>query len=190
MNYKMLITPFVAYVVNSSEVDWKDPFNLWTVRVVYACSLVFAIITKLLVHSKVNAKHDDRRVRIPAKTQYGVEKPARELSVTEYDREALSAQIKAIIISTFITVFLHLRNEWVLPMIISSVHQNLLMTYDSPLFQIYVLGYSDSGNSPLKRPWNPNTHGFQEIIKQAQAMQEKSFKMGDKKQKSGKSRSR
>mmetsp|Transcript_2220 Transcript_2220/g.5220 ORF Transcript_2220/g.5220 Transcript_2220/m.5220 type:complete len:199 (+) Transcript_2220:266-862(+) len=181
-NYKMLLTPLLAYVVNSSDVDWKDPFYLWGVRGMFTLAVIFSIVSKVLVYTKVNATHDERRVRIKAQTKFGgIEEPARELSVTEHDMEQLSTQFKTLVISCVITVFLHLWNDWVLPMIMQTVHQ-VLTSYDHPLFQIHLLGYSDSGDSnPLKRPWNNAPQGFQDILKQAQMMDPKRREAAERK---------
>lgn len=170
-SYKVLITPLLAYVVNSSDVDWKDPVYLWGVRGFFTLSIMFSVITKLFVYRKIKAVHDERRVRIKAQTKFGgIEEPAREISVSEHDMEQLSQQSRFLVVASIITIFLHIRIDWVLPMILQTAQQ-VLMSYDSPLFQIHILGYSDSGdNNPLKRPWNTTQPGFQDMLKQAQMM--------------------
>lgn len=69
-------------------------------------------------------------------------------------------------INAFVAVSIHLRFGYVIPMILGSLH-HVLQSYDSPLFQVHLMGYSDSGDhNPFKRPWPTGPPGkFPYIIR-------------------------
>uniref|UniRef100_A0A6U2BLL2 Inorganic phosphate transporter n=1 Tax=Hemiselmis andersenii TaxID=464988 RepID=A0A6U2BLL2_HEMAN len=189
MSLKMFITPALVYAINQADIDWKDESNLFTLRSVWAGAMVCSLIVKLVVRSKVLSRFDDRRVRIKASTKMGQEIEAREITVSEHDEEQVGQGLQQFFIQCCITAGIHYKWGYSLPLIIG-VWTQIMMTYDSPLFQIHMLGYSDSGEgNPLKRPWSGPQNGFEDLWKKAQMMDPKKKEAMDRskdKKKAGK----
>lgn len=149
----------------------KDPTNLLYVRSFYACSLLIAIIMRAVVYSKLQGAVDERRVRIKPQTKNGIDVDGRDLSVTEYDEEKMREQITQLMIVMAITGGIHYYYSAILPLIFGGI-QLVLTTYESQLFQIHIMGYSDSGgeSNPLRRPWSGPKTGFEDIWKKVRRM--------------------
>eukprot|EP00285_Hemiselmis_virescens_P017883 CAMPEP_0173377710 /NCGR_PEP_ID=MMETSP1356-20130122/988_1 /TAXON_ID=77927 ORGANISM="Hemiselmis virescens, Strain PCC157" /NCGR_SAMPLE_ID=MMETSP1356 /ASSEMBLY_ACC=CAM_ASM_000847 /LENGTH=200 /DNA_ID=CAMNT_0014330571 /DNA_START=107 /DNA_END=709 /DNA_ORIENTATION=+ len=189
MSIKMFITPALVYVINKSDIDWTNETTGLTVRVMWATTMVLSLIIKLVVRSKVNSKFDDRRVRIKATTKGMQEIEAREITVSEHDAEEVQKGFTQHLMGCCITMFVHFKFGFWIPLIIGCIHQ-FMSTYDSPLFQIHILGYSDSGEgNPLKRPWSGSSGGLEDMWKKAQMMDPKKRELMDRskeKKKAGK----
>ncbi|EKX52467.1 hypothetical protein GUITHDRAFT_161199 [Guillardia theta CCMP2712] len=177
-NVKMFITPLLVYIVNSADIDWTDETYVLIVRSTFAAVIAAVVLLKLWLFSQVNKAADERRVKIkPTK----LEPEGRDVSVREHDIEKLSQALRTLVMGVGITVILHIRNQWVLPMIIQIFHQPLAL-YDYPLFKIFVLGYKDTGDSnPLKRPWAGENPVFADIWKQAQMMSDPNYQANERK---------
>eukprot|EP00286_Rhodomonas_abbreviata_P021381 CAMPEP_0181314012 /NCGR_PEP_ID=MMETSP1101-20121128/14573_1 /TAXON_ID=46948 /ORGANISM="Rhodomonas abbreviata, Strain Caron Lab Isolate" /LENGTH=201 /DNA_ID=CAMNT_0023421041 /DNA_START=111 /DNA_END=716 /DNA_ORIENTATION=- len=172
INWKMILSPILVYAIETSHIDWTDPFNLNAARAAYAAVTLCIAILKLWLYRKINASYDERRVKMkPSKGVTGEEIPARELSVTDHDLEQLQASARTWLMATLISVGIHSWKGWYLPIIFQCFSQPL-MAYDAPLFQIHVLGFSDSGDhNPLKRPWAASPkNAFEEVYRQANMM--------------------
>mmetsp|Transcript_1635 Transcript_1635/g.2238 ORF Transcript_1635/g.2238 Transcript_1635/m.2238 type:complete len:202 (+) Transcript_1635:43-648(+) len=183
MNAQMFITPLLVSVVQSADIDWKDPHVLLCVRAIFGASMSCMLVMLVFIYTKVNSTNDERRVKIKEKKQFGVvQEEARELTVSEHDLDVVGKNMKTLVISLCITGMMHKQYAWVLPLVIQSVHQPIAM-YQSPLFQIYILGRREGGaNNPLSRPWsNTPPGGIGDIWKQAQAMQEKGKEAAERK---------
>mmetsp|Transcript_10746 Transcript_10746/g.26622 ORF Transcript_10746/g.26622 Transcript_10746/m.26622 type:complete len:203 (+) Transcript_10746:87-695(+) len=189
MSLKMFITPALAYAINQADIDWTNESTMFTLRATWVAAMSLSLILKLVIRSKINSGYDDRRVRIKASTQMGQEIEAREITVSEHDAEKVQEGIKQFLIQCLVTGFIHLKFGYFLPLILGMSTQ-VLMTYDSPLFQIHMLGYSDSGEgNPLKRPWTGGKNTFEDLWSKAQAMDPKKKEAMDRskeKKKAGK----
>mmetsp|Transcript_61027 Transcript_61027/g.127930 ORF Transcript_61027/g.127930 Transcript_61027/m.127930 type:complete len:193 (-) Transcript_61027:9-587(-) len=168
VNWKLLVTPFMVYCIHSADIDWTDGVTLLMVRIFFGISTIVSLLSRLWIYRIVDSTNDERRVKIKPSTKFNATTGAHEVTVTEHDMEQLGISIRTLLVSTAVTIGLHLYHSWVLPVIIQAVHQPIAL-WDSPLFQIHVLGLSDSGDhNPLKRPWTQSTNGFEDIWKQAQ----------------------
>ena len=175
MDARMFIGPAVVYFVNSADVDWTDPQALLCVRAAFGACMLGILVLYAYIYSLVSRSADERRVKIKEKKQFGVvQEEAREVSVMEYDLETVGKNIKTALITVCITMFLHSKYQYILPMVIQVVMQPI-QAYSNPLFKIHILKERDTGASnPLSRPWrNAAPGGIGEMWSQAQAMQDR-----------------
>lgn len=190
MNWKMIVTPLVVYGIHTAEVDWTDSLNVLLVRIFFGVSTICSLLARLWIYRIVNSSNDERRVKIKQTSKFSTATTGtQEVTVTEHDMEQLSISIRTLLITTAVTIGLHLYHTWVLPVVIQAIHQPIAL-WDSQLFQIHVLGLSDSGDhNPLKRPWSAPTNGFEDIWRQAQMFDPKRREMAkSEKKKAGKLR--
>lgn len=173
-SWRMLLTPFVFYIIQSADVDWTDQFNLSCARGLFAAVAILNGIVRFMLHQKISSKFDERRVRMKATTSaLGEQGAAREITVTDHDNEELSKSVRTYCMGVLIVSGIHSYYGWVLPLIFHSIHQPI-QTYESPLFQIHILGESDTGDfNPLKRPWATSNNMMEEVWHRAKMMDPK-----------------
>ena len=151
-------------------VSRKDPTNLLYVRMFFGVTILTAAVLRALVYFKMQGVVDERRVHIKATKQMGVEVEAKEMSVSEFDDEKMTEAIRQLMMAALLTTAIHHYSAAIFPLIFGGISQ-IMMAFESELFQIHVLGYSDSGaGNPLKRPWSAPKTGFDDLWKKANEM--------------------
>jgi len=174
VNLMTIVTPVIAMTLQSADIDWKDETNLLLARGFFGVGIVACLLSKAYLYIQINKTNDDRRVWIKNKAMFDdpSNKEKREVTVTQHDLEQLNQQMMTITIGIVMAVVLHLRNDWVFPVIMSPIH-NLMLAYTNELTQIYILGMSDTGDgNPLKRPWKM-AGGISEAWEKAQQFDHK-----------------
>eukprot|EP00287_Rhodomonas_sp_CCMP768_P011527 CAMPEP_0196733702 /NCGR_PEP_ID=MMETSP1091-20130531/12647_1 /TAXON_ID=302021 /ORGANISM="Rhodomonas sp., Strain CCMP768" /LENGTH=251 /DNA_ID=CAMNT_0042077103 /DNA_START=126 /DNA_END=882 /DNA_ORIENTATION=+ len=173
-SWKMLFTPFIFYIIQSADVDWTDSFNLNCARGLFAVVAVANAALKFVLYQKITSGFDERRVRTkPSPSPLGEPVAPREITVTDHDTEEWTKSLRVFCAGLVMVLFLHSYYGWVLPLIFHSIHQPI-QNYESPLFQIHIMGESDSGEgNPLKRPWSASSNMMEEVWHRAHMMDPK-----------------
>ena len=129
---------------------FDEETNLLVGRSLFAFKLILTLIIAALVHLKINSttfkdtdvvkEHEEKGAIIPT------------MSVADYDKAQVVTFIKAQLLPTAITSFIHYKFNYVQPLYIQTV-MSLIALYDWNMFQIYFLGKTGADNKDLKRPF-------------------------------------
>ncbi|RKP19995.1 hypothetical protein ROZALSC1DRAFT_28470, partial [Rozella allomycis CSF55] len=165
----------------SKYFNLDTPENLTTIRAVYTIAqfLVFSVFA--LIYFKVKKNVDKAVVMYtPPPEPFGeTKKETVKMSIQEYDTMELKQNLRQASISVAILAFLHVKFGYTQPLIIQSVLP-IFNLIKSPLFKIYFLGKSASGE--LRRPWkvasNPMFENMKKSLEQETKKSEKSTHRG------------
>jgi len=128
------------------------------VEVAYVVIQVACLIALLFVRQKITEKADDgKKIKIPEVKQFGqVVTPAKEQTTKEYDLEQLNQAVKQPLIGFLIVGGIYYKWESLFPLIMQ-VLMSPLQLYESPLFQIHLMGKKKSRPFPAPNPFGMPT---------------------------------
>ncbi|KNH06951.1 phosphate transporter protein [Perkinsela sp. CCAP 1560/4] len=137
-----------------------DFTNANVMRAVYTifCAVHIAICVVLFeMHRRILKKHDKSTLSYHKKYQQNfmnVKSAAVTTTVFEYDQEKfVELAVKRLAVGVAILGLVHYKWGVIPPLLYQCIH-NPMTVYDSPLFQIYMLGEKAIGE--LKRPFTEN----------------------------------
>jgi hypothetical protein len=153
--------------------------NILVGRALYAAKLIITFLVAALVYVKIQSskykptdvvkEHEDGGSIVP------------QMNFGEYDKSQVMKFLKAQIVPTAITLFIHYKFSYVQPLYIQFV-LSMISVYDWPLFQIYVLKRDSSSDKTLRRPFETaKTPGFMDTMNKK--LQEANEQADGKKQK-------
>jgi len=146
---KSFIPLFVVFGLKYLPFD--EDQNLIVGRMVFAFKFVITALFAGFIFLRVNSldakaaseivkEHEEQGKVVPA------------MSVSDYDKTQLVSYLKAQILPSIITAFIHYKFNYIQPLYISTVLA-ITSIYDWNLFQIYVLRRNGSTDKALRRPF-------------------------------------
>ena len=173
---KSFIPLFVVFGLKYLPFD--EDQNILVGRTVFALKFVITALVAGFIFLRINSS-----VARPAELVKEHEEQGRvipTMPVVDYDKMQLVSYLKAQILPSIITAFIHYKFNFVQPLYISTV-MALTSIYDWNLFQIYVLSRDGTSDKALKRPFpSSSAPSFADVMKNK--MQEAQDKV-DKKDK-------
>lgn len=137
--------------------------NLMVGRIVFAFKFVLTGIVAGVIFLKIRSSVAAKSEVVKEHEEQGNVIPT--MSVADYDKMQLVTYLKAQIMPSIITGFIHYKFNFVQPLYISTVLA-LTSIYDWNLFQIHVLGRDGATDKALKRPFISSTApSFADIMK-------------------------
>jgi hypothetical protein len=145
--------------------------NVLAARVFFALKFLITFIVGGLIYVKIRAHPYKSTDVVKEHEEQGQVIPT--MGIAEYDIKQLISFIKAQIMPSAITVFIHYKFNYVQPLYISTV-MAIIALYDWNLFQIYVLRRDGTMDKSLRRPFqSASAPGFMESMnKKMQEAQE------------------
>jgi len=148
-------------------------------RGLYAAKLIITFLVAALVYFKIQSttfkpadivkEHEDAGAVVP------------QMSFAEYDKSQVMKFLKAQIMPTAITLFIHYKFNYVQPLYIQFV-LSMISLYDWQMFQIYIMKRDASDNKALRRPFETTKPpGFMDTMNKK--IQEANDQVEGKKQK-------
>ncbi|KCZ81515.1 hypothetical protein H312_01093 [Anncaliia algerae PRA339] len=109
--------------------------SIWIIRGVFVAALMMQIYLLYFIKKKITTVNDQRTLQVPKVN--GEEEENEEITYSEYDRRECDKLLKALLIQSAITVFIHLKWNVLQPLIIQSITP-LKSYFLKPLFCIYL----------------------------------------------------
>ncbi len=136
--------------------------NLVAARVFFAFKFVLTALVAGIIYMKITAfpykptdvvkEHEEQGQVIPT------------MSIADYDKKQLIAFLRAQVMPSAITAFIHYKFNYVQPLYISTV-MAIIALYDWNLFQIYILTKDGTQDKALRRPFqSAQAPGFMETM--------------------------
>ena len=152
----------IAVIFGIRYLPFDEDQNLLFGRGLYAAKLIITFLVAALVYLKIQAtaykptdvvkEHEDAGAVVP------------QMTYADYDRSQVMKFLKAQIMPTAITLFIHYKFSYVQPLYIQFV-LSMISLYDWQLFQIYVLKRDATENKALRRPFEvAKAPGFMETM--------------------------
>jgi hypothetical protein len=157
---------------------FNEEQNLIVGRLVFAFKFVLTAVVAALIYFKIQSisykptdivkEHEEQGEVIPS------------MGIADYDKKQLVSYLKAQLMPSAITTFVHYKFSYVQPLYISTV-MALISLYDWNLFQIHILKKDGTIDKTLRRPFqSANVPGFMETmnkkVQEAQNQVEKKSK--------------
>eukprot|EP00004_Rigifila_ramosa_P000267 TRINITY_DN1030_c0_g1_i1.p1 TRINITY_DN1030_c0_g1~~TRINITY_DN1030_c0_g1_i1.p1 ORF type:complete len:500 (-),score=160.44 TRINITY_DN1030_c0_g1_i1:35-1480(-) len=139
-----------------NQIDFKDPDNIFYVRVLFGVLQLAQLAVFLLVRTRIRTANLSTTIRIPVEASIENPKPdpnaTLETTIADYDKIELFKAIRQVLIGSCITVGIHLYFSLPAPLFIQSftIPANL---YKNPLVQFYLFGKDTP--RPFPKPENP-----------------------------------
>lgn len=157
---KSFIPIFVLFGLRYLPFDEEQ--NLIAARAFFAMKFVLTAIVAGIIFIRIASfpykptdvvkEHEEQGQVIPT------------MGVAQYDKKQLLSFLKAQVMPTAITTFIHFKFNYVQPLYISTV-MAIIALYDWNLFQIYMLKKDGTEDKALRRPFqSTQTPGFMETM--------------------------
>lgn len=140
----------IAVIFGIRYLPFDEEQNLLFGRALYAAKLIITFLVAALVYVKIQStkfkptdlvkEHEDGGAVVP------------QMTYADYDKSQVVKFLKAQIMPTAITLFIHYKFSYVQPLYIQFV-LSMIAVYDWQLFQIYVMKRDSSENKALRRPF-------------------------------------
>lgn len=149
--------------------------NIIAARIFFGLKFVITAIVAILIFFKIAGTPYKPTDTVKEHEEQGQIIPT--MGVAEYDKMQLVSFLKAQLMPSAITFFIHYKFNYVQPLYISTV-MALIALYDWNLFQIYILKRDGTMDKALRRPFqSASAPGFMETMnKKVQEAQEQADK--------------
>ena len=166
---KSFIPLFVLFGLKYLPFDEEQ--NVIVARLFFAFKFVITAIVSLVIFVKIRGYPYKASDIVKEHEEQGQVIPT--MGIAEYDVKQLVSFVKAQIMPSAITAFIHYKFNYVQPLYISTV-MAIIALYDWNLFQIYILKRDGTMDKSLRRPFqSASAPGFMESMnKKMQEAQE------------------
>lgn len=136
--------------------------NIIAARIFFAFKFVLTAIVAVIIWTKIKSFPHKSTDVVKEHEEQGQVIPT--MGVAEYDIKQLMSFLKAQLMPSAITAFIHYKFSYVQPLYISTV-MAMIALYDWNLFQIYVLKRDGTMDKALRRPFqSASAPGFMETM--------------------------
>jgi hypothetical protein len=155
---KMFIAPVVLMGSKRLGIDFNDPETLKRIRFAFAVSVTMCYLVIFYMYKQVKLKEkklSEEKCEVTVKDPYkNGEEKKETLTYFEHDLKEVKKAGTSQAFGFLMSCVLHFYFKLNPPIVLQSIMLPLNM-FESPAFQVHVLGKSTKGNKKLERPWIP-----------------------------------
>ena len=155
---KMFIAPIVLMGSKRLGIDWNDEETKTKIRMAFTISVTLCYVVIFYMYKQVKRKEkklSEDTVEVTAKDPYNNGEEKKEtLTYFEHDLKEVKKAGTSQAFGFLMSCVLHFYFKLNPPIVLQSIMLPLNM-FESPAFQVHVLGKSTKVNKKLERPWIP-----------------------------------
>ena len=129
---------------------FNEEENIVVARLFFAFKFILTAVVAGIIYTKIQTATYKATDVVKEHEEQGSVVPT--MSVADYDKKQLVSFLKAQLMPSAITAFIHYKFNYVQPLYISTV-MAIIALYDWNLFQIYIMKKDGSTDKELRRPF-------------------------------------